>query len=90
MTFIKNLHLVFKDYYSSGIASTGLGSTGWVKSILAGETGIVGIVAGTGIEIMNGLFEWEAEFLCYSVREPFPSNTTGVSVVFGRITQKPP
>jgi len=65
---------------SSGIiVSTGLGSTGWLQSILAGAAG----VAGSMNSDMSRGFDWQAERLQFAVREPFPSRTTGTSLVFG-------
>ena len=29
----------------------------------------------------EGRFDWDADYLCYSVREPFPSRTTGTAIV---------
>jgi len=68
---------------SSGvIVSTGLGSTGWFKSILAGASGM----AGKSIrpELSDG-FAWDSRFLYYSVREPFPSAVTTCNFVFGKV-----
>ncbi len=77
---------------SSGvIVSTGLGSTGWLKSVLAGATGIATAVTKKAFEVAEGgRFAWDADYLCFSVREPFPSRTTGTSLVFGRITRERP
>jgi NAD kinase len=66
---------------SSGIiVSTGMGSTGWLKSLYAGW---VGAAASFGLNIpgqaVNAAFPWDADFLHYFVREPFPSRTTGAS-----------
>ncbi len=100
---------------SSGvIVSTGLGSTGWFASLLAGAEGISHsahrLLGGrhdarepisstkqpsdksvepeqTGIQ--SG-FAWNARYLFYTVREPFPTRTTGISMVFGRIPAKEP
>lgn len=67
---------------SSGIiVSTGFGSTGWFQSILAGAMG----VAGGGTHDLAGGFPWDADQLQFTVREPFPSQTTGTSLVFGAI-----
>lgn len=71
---------------SSGIiVSTGLGSTGWLKSVIAGASGI-----GRAFEkdfSVNALadFKWESDYLYYSVREPFPSKVSSVRLVFGKI-----
>ncbi|HRX16727.1 MAG TPA: sugar kinase [Spirochaetota bacterium] len=77
---------------SSGIiVSTGLGSTGWFKSILAGAQGVVGKISGNDFNIeSNDDFSWDSEYLYYSVREPFPSNNTGTELVFGKITKQQP
>jgi NAD kinase len=76
---------------SSGIiVSTGLGSTGWLKSILAGVRGI-GSVLGKPMEksILKD-FRWESDYLYYTVREPFPSKSSEATLVFGKITGKAP
>ncbi|MCL1810037.1 MAG: sugar kinase [Clostridiales bacterium] len=71
---------------SSGIiVSTGLGSTGWLKSVIAGARGIAGSIAGFAIPGDVNTPKWDSDFLYYSVREPFPSDTTGTSLVFGKI-----
>ena len=77
---------------SSGIIiSTGLGSTGWLKSILAGAAGVVNSVAQPSQPINPpGKFDWGADYLYFSVREPFPSQTTGARLVFGKITAGQP
>lgn len=68
---------------SSGIiVSTGMGSTGWFQSILAGAMGVTGKESH---RLING-FAWDEQRLHYAVREPFPSQTTGTSLVFGEIT----
>ncbi len=71
---------------SSGIiVSTGLGSTGWMKSILAGAAGVSGNSQANSISM-----EWHADFLQFAVREPFPSQTTGVDIVFGKVDKQHP
>ena len=35
-------------------------------------------------------FAWDANHLFFTVREPFPTRTTGASLVFGRITREMP
>lgn len=72
---------------SSGIiVSTGFGSTGWFQSILAGALGVTGQKAHS----MQSGFAWSDDRLQFAVREPFPSNTTGVDLVFGEITREKP
>jgi NAD kinase len=73
---------------SSGIiVSTGLGSTGWLKSILTGATSIAGYLSGDSVKISkeSGL-SWNSDFLYYTVREPFPSKVSETSLVFGKIS----
>ncbi|MCL2151941.1 MAG: sugar kinase [Oscillospiraceae bacterium] len=73
---------------SSGIiVSTGLGSTGWLKSVIAGARGIAANIVGQAIFGDVSTLKWDSNYLYYSVREPFPSNTTGVNLVFGKITK---
>lgn len=76
---------------SSGvIVSTGLGATGWLKSILAGASGIARVF---GIPNPIGpahSFDRSAPELYYTVREPYPSASTGADMVFGRITARSP
>jgi len=75
---------------SSGIIiSTGLGSTGWFKSILEGANGIVTKISGKNIEIKSkNKFTWDSDYLYFSVREPFPSKATGTDLTFGKITSE--
>jgi len=72
---------------SSGIiVSTGMGSTGWLKSLYAGWAGAAqsfGIVPPDAA--LHAAFAWDASILHYFVREPFPSGTTGASLVAGRV-----
>lgn len=71
-----------EEQSSSGIiVSTGFGSSGWFKSILAGAIGVTGQQSHP---LANG-FEWQAKKLYFTVREPFPSRTSGARLVFGAI-----
>ena len=74
---------------SSGIIiSTGAGSTGWFRSVLTGASGIVEtFVPGEETHAVRDryAFDWEAEYLAYSVREPFVSRASAAGLVFGRI-----
>lgn len=98
---------------SSGvIVSTGMGSTGWLKSLLTGAAAITQS-AGSALtrratedlfatknpkskasaKVRLNLkteFAWDADYLFYTVREPFPTQTTGASLVFGRVTAESP
>jgi hypothetical protein len=76
---------------SSGIiVSTGLGSTGWLRSILAGAAGVAGYWARREVRIDGGSLPWDADYLYYTVREPFPSKTTAATLTFGKITPEEP
>ncbi|MDR6722034.1 NAD kinase [Paenibacillus amylolyticus] len=88
---------------SSGvIVSTGMGATGWFKSVLAGATGIVNSEAWQHMNTNDELtttdrgqkgmehFGWDAPYLYFTVREPFPSRTTAANVVFGQIHANQP
>jgi hypothetical protein len=77
---------------SSGIiVSTGMGSTGWMKSLYAGWAAAA---SSFGAQVppsaADGAFPWDAEFLNFFVREPFPSRTTGATLVTGRVSPAAP
>lgn len=66
---------------SSGlIVSTGLGSTAWLRSIVTGSRAIAGVAA----EPYRPL-AWDSPRLRFAVREPFPSVSTGASLVYGDV-----
>ena len=44
----------------------------------------------TGQRPAAARFPWDAEYLFFTVREPFPSKTTAASLVFGRVTPGQP
>lgn len=72
---------------SSGIiVSTGFGSSGWFQSVLAGAMGVMRV---RDHQLSSG-FAWDEKRLQFSVREPFPSRTTGTELVFGAITRQAP
>jgi NAD kinase len=86
---------------SSGvIVSTGLGSTGWLKSLLTGAAAITQSANDTVAREpmtneklrlkIKSEFAWDADYLYYTVREPFPTKTTGANLVFGRVTPETP
>jgi NAD kinase len=81
-----------ETHSSSGvIVSTGLGSTGWLRSVLAGATGIASSLSGGTARAKEGPpFAWDAEYLCFSVREPWPSKTSAADITFGKITARTP
>ena len=98
---------------SSGvIISTGLGSTGWLKSLLTGAAAITQAAGAALVRQTTGdlfapprtgekgdkkvrlnvktEFAWDGNYLFYTVREPFPTQTTGATLVFGRVTPEAP
>ncbi len=89
-----------ETHSSSGvIVSTGMGATGWLKSLLTGAGAVAIAVGNRGrkdpkqpgcYEKAVAGFNWESQFLYFTVREPFPTRTTGTSLVFGRVTSDTP
>jgi len=77
---------------SSGIiVSTGLGSTGWLRSVITGASGIAGEISGNRQkQPLDTKMPWNADYLLFSVREPFPSRTTRTDLVFGKLTNTTP
>ncbi|MFC6981056.1 sugar kinase [Microbulbifer taiwanensis] len=72
---------------SSGVlVSTGLGSTGWLRSVLTGAASIAG--GSLHQKIRDQGLAWDSDELVFSVREPFPSNVTGTDMVFGKIERQ--
>lgn len=78
-----------EEQSSSGIiVSTGAGSTGWLRSVLAGAAGIIeGFLGDSETDALRKLyrFPWDAAMLQFSVREPFASKTSSAEIVFGRV-----
>jgi NAD kinase len=72
---------------SSGIiVSTGVGGTGWMRSVQVMIAGIAGKSSGK----LATLPQIESNELVFVVREPFPSPSTGISMITGRITPGKP
>jgi NAD kinase len=69
---------------SSGIiVSTGLGSTAWLKSIVTGSLAVArGLGGATPTDPLRPM-SWDAPYLRFAVREPFPSVATRTALVFG-------
>lgn len=77
---------------SSGvIVSTGLGSTGWLRSVLTGATAMAGGKPSKRAQSLRKEgFAWDARQLVFSVREPFPSRWSQAELVFGDIDASHP
>ncbi|MBR1226380.1 MULTISPECIES: sugar kinase [unclassified Bradyrhizobium] len=72
---------------SSGlIVSTGLGSTAWFKSIVTGSLAIAGAFGGQTGPASYSAQAWDSDALRFAVREPFPSRTSQVNLVYGELT----
>jgi hypothetical protein len=76
---------------SSGvIVSTGLGSTGWLRSIITGSTGIAASLEPQARRMSQIHMPWDARYLHFAVREPFPSVSSQATLVFGTTDQTHP
>ncbi len=77
-----------EQHSSSGlIVSTGLGSTGWFRSLMTGAARVASEASGGRVNIEPPAgFAWDSDYLYYTVREPFPSKTSSATLVFGKIT----
>jgi hypothetical protein len=78
---------------SSGvIVATGLGSTGWLRSVYAGWAAATNAAPNAAskkkAEAPGDIaFAWDADYLRFAVREPYPSRVTGAGLVVGTIGQ---
>lgn len=79
-----------EQHSSSGIiVSTGLGSTGWFRSLMAGAAAIASALSGQEVKAAAP-FRRDAEYLYFTVREPFPSTTSQAGLVIGKVTAGEP
>lgn len=79
-----------EQHSSSGIiVSTGLGSTGWFRSVMTGAARIAEAMGGAEPEKIPS-FPWNSSHLFFSVREPWPSKQSQASLVFGKVTSSSP
>ncbi|SRR6266481_1247210 len=75
---------------SSGvIVSTGLGSTGWMKSIYTGAIAIAHANADDKTQPYQSM-AWETKQLRFAVREPFPSRSSSATIIYGNISTNQP
>lgn len=77
---------------SSGIiVSTGVGSTGWIRSIVTGAFAIADACGWTKPARVRSEFQvpfaWDAHHLLFAVQEPFPSRATKTGHAFGRLEE---
>lgn len=73
-----------KEHHSSSgiIVSTGVGSTGWLRSVAAMVSGLTREGMTHKLSLLP---EASSNELVFVVREPFPSPNTGTSLVTGRV-----
>lgn len=77
-----------EEHSSSGlIVSTGVGSTGWLRSVYAGAIGVVRALQPELLLEAPQPLPWDARELVYNVREPWPSMRTSAELVSGRISE---
>ncbi|MBP7951680.1 MAG: hypothetical protein KA004_18710 [Verrucomicrobiales bacterium] len=82
---------ISEHHSSSGlIVSTGLGSTGWFKSLVQGAVGLASGWGGTSGSPPPPLLPWDSPQLYFTVREPFPSRSSQANLLFGAITRDAP
>ena len=71
---------------SSGvIVATGLGSTGWMRSIVTGALAVAAMAVGTRLESAFAGRPWDDDALEFAVREPFPSRSSQATLLCGRV-----
>jgi NAD kinase len=75
---------VNETQWSSGIIiATGLGSTGWIRSIYNGANALL---PNQNLEVYRTK-SWDSQELMFAVREPFISKASQANIVFGTVTQ---
>ena len=83
---------VEERHSSSGvIVSTGVGSTGWFKSILTGVLNLSSSYFGTtnlDLEQFDYKMPWDVSYLQFCVREPWVSKMSSAGIVYGQINNK--
>jgi NAD kinase len=76
---------------SSGIiVSTGLGSTGWMRSVITGSLAVAGSMTRIDPGAAWKPQPWDSAELTFAVREPFPSRHSAATILFGRVSRKTP
>lgn len=76
---------------SSGIiVSTGLGSTGWMRSVITGSCAVVADAAHRSVNWNFKARAWNERSLEFVVREPFPSKSSQATLVCGSVTESQP
>jgi NAD kinase len=85
------LEKVKETQSSSGIiVATGLGSTAWMRSIFTGAAMLMHEVIPSLPEVPFSAVPWDASYLRFAVREPFPSIATQTRLVSGKADRRSP
>lgn len=78
---------VVENQSSSGIIiSTGLGMTGWHKSVMAQLKGMARVF-GLGT-VQEPACRWDSRELIFQVREPYPGRATQAEIVYGSVNEE--
>lgn len=74
------------EYQSSSgiIVSTGMGSTGWLSSVVTGST----LLSKGAPHIPVEKMQWDSPYLWFVVREPYPYGDASASLTFGKIDRR--
>ena len=73
---------------SSGIiVSTGMGSTGWMRSVVTGSCAVAAEAAHRPLGWKFRARDWSQRELQFAVREPFPSRSTQATLVCGTVPE---
>ena len=70
-----------------------MGSAEWFSNLLAGAQGLMSGTGMTGPEASRTAFPkltWDTPYFVFTVREPFPSQTTTTELVFGKVNEATP
>jgi len=71
---------------SSGvIVSTGLGSTGWMRSVVTGSMAVAAMASGAALPWQFEPRAWDERDLTFAVREPFPSCSSQATLLCGQV-----
>ncbi len=80
-----------EQHSSSGIiVSTGIGSTGWFKSLMTGALGVASVICNVQLPTSVSSIPWDAPYLWYTVREPFPSVASAATLLCGSVSAETP
>jgi NAD kinase len=74
---------------SSGIiVSTGLGSTGWMRSVVTGSCAVASEATNHAVSWKFSGWPWDERRLRFAVREPFPSRSSSATLICGTVGER--